>query len=35
MGRPAPSNSAKQAFADGGNANYGMMFANKVTVQCP
>ncbi len=25
----------EQAFAGGGNANYGMMFANKVTVQCP
>ena len=25
----------EQSFASGGNANYGMMFANKITVQCP
>jgi ABC-type uncharacterized transport system substrate-binding protein len=25
----------EQAFASGDNANYGMMFANKITVQCP
>jgi ABC-type uncharacterized transport system substrate-binding protein len=23
------------AFTDGGNTNFGMMFANKITVQCP
>jgi ABC-type uncharacterized transport system substrate-binding protein len=25
----------EQSFASGDNANYGMMFANKITVQCP
>ena len=25
----------EQGFADGGNANYGAMFANKITVDCP
>src|SRR6185437_14492855 len=25
----------EQSFLSGGNANYGMMFANKITVQCP
>jgi ABC-type uncharacterized transport system substrate-binding protein len=25
----------EQNFADGGNANYGVMFANKITVDCP
>jgi len=25
----------EQSFLSGGNANYGMIFANKITVQCP
>jgi ABC-type uncharacterized transport system substrate-binding protein len=25
----------EQAFGDGGNANFGMLFANKITVECP
>jgi hypothetical protein len=23
------------SFADGGNSNFGMLFANKITVECP
>jgi ABC-type uncharacterized transport system substrate-binding protein len=25
----------EQNFTDGANSNYGMMFANKITVDCP
>jgi len=36
MVRPARNSSNEQTFMNGGeNSNYGAMFANKMTVDCP
>ena len=32
---PMPRSSANRRFLSGENSNYGTMFANKITVQCP
>ncbi|WP_229179644.1 DUF1007 family protein [Bradyrhizobium ivorense] len=34
-GTAAAQKLGEQNFLDGGNANFGMMFANKITVECP
>ncbi|MEN3349350.1 MAG: hypothetical protein V7632_2985 [Bradyrhizobium sp.] len=34
-GAAAAQKLGEQNFLDGGNANFGMMFANKITVECP